>query len=634
MSDTLHHECGLALIRLRKPLSHYETRYGTAFYGLEKMYLLMEKQHNRGQDGAGIATVKIGVKPGTQYIDRERSIENRAIQDLFKKVYSRVDKIKLAHKGQLPNVETLKEEMPFYGELLLGHLRYGTHGANALESCHPFLRLNNWMSRNLVMAGNFNLTNTDELIEHLLELGQHPRQRADTVTVMEKVGHFLDEENQRLFEHFKAEGFSNAEISEKIQTAMDVPRVIHRASRSFDGGYVMAGLIGHGDAFVLRDPNGIRPGFFYADEEVVAVASERPALQTAFGLETHDIQEIKPGHALIIRKDGSYSQEQILEPAATPTPCSFERIYFSRGSDQDIYKERKKLGELLVPQIVEAIEGDFENTVFAYIPNTAESAFLGVVKGLEDYLDAYKRDIILSAGPKGLGEEGLTRLLALRPRVEKAALKDVKLRTFITEDEARKDLVSHVYDITYGCVKPTDTLVVIDDSIVRGTTLKESILRMLDRLGPKKIIVLSSAPQIRYPDCYGIDMSRMGEFLAFKALVSLLEKRGEMDLLDDSVEKALIELEKAPQDQRNVAIDLYDRFTPEEIAAECALHVLPAGCKAEVELIFQTVEHMRAALPNNHGDWYFSGIYPTPGGTRVANRALVNYGQGVLVRAY
>jgi amidophosphoribosyltransferase len=627
MSDTILHECGIALVRLRKPLSYYIEKYGPT-YAMTKMYILMEKQHNRGQDGAGIANIKIDQKPGIRYISRYRSMKQQPVAHLFKKIGRRFKKAIKAGKEKFRDEQWLKENVPFSGELWLGHLRYGTHGMNSLENVHPFLRQNNWRSRNLVMAGNFNMTNVDELFNILVDLGQHPKEKVDTVTVMEKIGHFLDEEVESLFLQYKGQ-YTNAEISDIIENEIDLGRVLRRACKDFDGGYTMAGLTGSGSAFVVRDPGGIRPAYFYADDEVVVVASEKPAIKTAFNINYNQIEEIKPGHALVITKSGEYAQHAILKPFEK-TSCSFERIYFSRGTDPEIYQERKQLGRLLVPQILKAINFDLKNTIFSYIPNTAETAFLGMMAEIENYLISKQKDIILDGKPT---VDSLEDILSFRPRIEKIVIKDVKIRTFITDDIHRDEMVGHVYDTTYEVVnKGKDTLVVIDDSIVRGTTLEKSILKMLDRLGPKKIVVVSSAPQIRFPDCYGIDMSRIGDFVAFRAMIELIKEQGKDYLLGEVYEQCMqSENEEQPE---NYVRRLYDQFGYEELSAKIADIVRPADLKAEVQVVFQTVENLHKAIPHHSGDWYFTGHYPTNGGMRVSNRAYVNYMQGRLVRAY
>ncbi|HET9485840.1 MAG TPA: amidophosphoribosyltransferase [Chryseosolibacter sp.] len=627
MTDQILHECGIALIRLRKPLSYYIEKYGPT-YAMNRMYILMEKQHNRGQDGAGVANIKIDVEPGHRYISRYRSVKAQPVADLFKKIGKKFKKAHKAGKDKFRNENWLKAHVAFTGELWLGHLRYGTHGLNSIENVHPFLRQNNWRSRNLVMAGNFNMTNVEELFDILVNLGQHPKEKVDTVTVMEKIGHFLDEEVQGIFEKYK-DKYTNKEISEIIEDELNLQRVLKRACKDFDGGYTMAGLTGSGSAFVVRDPNGIRPAYFYADDEVVVVASEKPAIKTAFNVNYNQIEEIKPGHALIISKSGEYSQHVIVK-SGEKTSCSFERIYFSRGNDPDIYKERKELGRLLVPQVLKAINFDLKNTVFSYIPNTAETAFYGMMAGVEDYLIKRQKEIIIDGKPT---VDSIDDLISFRPRIEKLVLKDVKLRTFITDDQHRDDMVAHVYDTTYEVIeKNKDTLVVIDDSIVRGTTLEKSILKMLDRLGPKRIVVVSSAPQIRFPDCYGIDMSKMGDFLAFRAMIGLLKDRGKDYLLGEVYEKCL--RAKGHSHQQNYVKLLYDQFTTEELSQKISEIVKPAGMKAEVTVVFQTVQNLHKACPKHVGDWYFTGNYPTPGGMKVVNRSYVNYMEGRLVRAY
>ncbi|MBL7857200.1 MAG: amidophosphoribosyltransferase [Cyclobacteriaceae bacterium] len=627
MSDQILHECGIALIRLRKPLSYYIEKYGPT-YAMSKMYLLMEKQHNRGQDGAGVANIKIDVEPGHRYISRYRSIKPQPVAHLFKKIGKKFKKAQKEGKDKFRNDQWLKEKVAFSGELWLGHLRYGTHGFNSIENVHPFLRQNNWRSRNLVMAGNFNMTNVYELFDILVNLGQHPKEKVDTVTVMEKIGHFLDEEVQGVFEKYKDQ-FSNREISEIIENELDLKRVLRRACKDFDGGYTMAGMTGSGSAFVVRDPNGIRPAYFYADDEVVVVASEKPAIKTAFNIDYNQIEEIKPGHALIVNKSGEYEQHSIIQ-SGEKTSCSFERIYFSRGNDPDIYKERKQLGRLLVPQVLRSINFDLKNTVFSYIPNTAETAFYGLMAGIEDYLINRQKEIIIEGKPS---VDSLEEILSFRPRIEKLVLKDVKLRTFITDDEHRDEMVAHVYDTTYEVIrKGIDTLVVIDDSIVRGTTLEKSILKMLDRLGPKKIVVVSSAPQIRFPDCYGIDMSKMGDFVAFRAMIALLKEKGKDFMLGEVYEKCI--RARGHESQLNYVKALYDQFTDDQISAKISEIVRPADMKAEIEVVFQTVENLHKAIPHYSGDWYFTGNYPTPGGMKVVNRSYVNYMEGKLVRAY
>jgi amidophosphoribosyltransferase len=630
MSDFLQHECGIALLRLKKPLQYYAEKYGTPFYGLNKMYLLMEKQHNRGQDGAGLANIKLDVSPGKRYISRMRSVDARPIQDLFQRIMTRFQDLSAE---ELNDVVNLQDRHAFMGELFLGHLRYGTFGKNEIENCHPFLRQNNWRTRNLVVAGNFNLTNVDELFDVLVSIGQHPKQKSDTVTVLEKIGHFLDEENQVRFDALKKDGLDNQTISERLADTLDMQRVLQRASSDFDGGYVMCGLVGHGDAFVMRDPNGIRPAYWYEDDEIVVAASERPVIQTAFNVPADRVQEVTPGSALLVRRNGT-SQLVDVRPAGERRACSFERIYFSRGNDADIYRERKALGRAIVPRVLEAVEHDLDHTVTSFIPNTAESSFYGLIKGLEEHLNASK-----IARIKGLGEhpdhDEIESILNERPRIEKIAIKDAKLRTFITEDRSRDDLVAHVYDITYGTVeRGVDNLVVIDDSIVRGTTLKKSILRILDRLGPKRIVVASSAPQIRYPDCYGIDMARMGDFVAFQAAVSLLKERGMTHVLDETYAACKHQLTLPLEENVNQVKAIYAPFTAEEISERISELLTPKGMGAEVKIIFQSIEGLHASCPNHTGDWYFTGDFPTPGGHRVVNKAFVYYMEGNASRAY
>lgn len=593
----------------------------------------MEKQHNRGQDGAGIANIKFDVDPGTRYISRYRSNHKQAIADIYARIHSKFEHIGKTHPDKINNPEWLKKNVAFTGELWLGHLRYGTYGGNSIEACHPFLRQNNWMTRNLVVAGNFNMTNVDELFEDLVKLGQHPKEKADTVTVMENIGHFLDEENDELYYKFKELGNSKQEISPLIAGHLDIAKILRNSSQNWDGGYTIAGLFGHGDAFVLRDPAGIRPAFYYRDEEIVVVTSERPAIQTALNVPAEKIQEIKPGHALIIRKNGKITEEQIKEPTQKLS-CSFERIYFSRGSDVDIYKERKELGRLLCQSTLQAVDHDLRNTVLSFIPNTAEVAFYGMLSGMEDYLRDVKKRKIKALGDD-LTDEKLNEILSIRPRAEKIAIKDAKLRTFITNDTDRSDMVTHVYDITYGTIrKGIDNLVVIDDSIVRGTTLKNSILRMLDRLGPKKIVIVSSAPQIRYPDCYGIDMARIGDLVAFRAAIELLDEHNMEHIVDEVYQRCKEQLELGVNEMKNFVRMIYQPFTAEQISAKIAQLVRPDDCKAEIQIIFQKIEDLHSACPNHRGDWYFSGNYPTPGGNKVVSRAFINYIEGINARAY
>ncbi|MBL7953181.1 MAG: amidophosphoribosyltransferase [Flavobacteriales bacterium] len=633
MSDAIKHECGIALIRLRKPLSHFQQRYGTPLYALNKLYLLMEKQHNRGQDGAGIATIKLDPEPGLNYIDRSRSTDKQAIQKIFERVHRGYDDAMKVDPLAGADPGILKRHMPFMGEVLLGHLRYATFGKDGEENCHPRRRLNNWMTRNLVVAGNFNMTNVDELFDLLVSIGQHPKERSDTMTVLEKIGHFLDVENDRLAQIHRQLGKNDREITQAIAEQLDVRQILVNSALDFDGGYALAGMMGHGDAFVLRDPAGIRPAYWYADDEVVVVASERPAIQTAFGLKTEQVSELTPGHALIIRKDGSYGEEEVREPLEKRA-CSFERIYFSRGSDRDVYQERIALGRSVCPAILDAVDHDLENTVFSFIPNTAEVACYGMLKQMDLELDRVKERRILELGAS-TDVTKLRSILALRPRLEKVAIKDAKLRTFITSDDARDDLVAHVYDITYGTVRPgLDNLVVIDDSIVRGTTLKQSILKMLARLEPKRIVVVSSAPQIRYPDCYGIDMAKMGDLAAFRAAVALLKESKQENIIDDVYDRARAMVTRPFTEQENVVKDIYRPFTAERISDKIAEMLTPEGLGVEVKLVFQSIEGLHAACPAHTGDWYFTGKYPTPGGNRVVNRAFINYCEGKNVRAY
>lgn len=632
MSELIKHECGIALIRLRKPLEYYKEKYGTWQYGLNKLYLLMEKQHNRGQDGAGIVNVKMELKPGQEYINRHRSIEPNPIKNIFDKVAKGVKKAE-KNKPKDADIRWIYENVPFAGEVYLGHLRYGTFGRNSIEFVHPVMRQNNWKSRTLVLAGNFNLTNTDELFRKLIALGQHPKAYTDTVTILEKVGHFLDEENQLHFRQYKNEGYSNREISPLIEKNLDVQKVLENSSKDWDGGYAIAGLFGHGDSFVMRDPWGIRPAFYYYDDEIVVVASERPVIQTVMNVKWDSVNEIKPGEALIIKKDGSVANKMIRVPH-TRRSCSFERIYFSRGSDKDIYKERKMLGNLLSPAILKSIGYDIENTVFSYIPNTSETAFYGLVQGVRQYCVDWKIKQLKERNGSITNEE-MEEVLSVEPRVEKLAIKDVKLRTFIADDASRDDLVAHVYDVTYGIIKEnTDTLVIIDDSIVRGTTLKKSILKILDRLNPKKIIIVSSAPQIRYPDCYGIDMAVVDKFIAFNATIELLKDTKQEHVIQEVYRKCK-EQENLPKEEIvNYVKEIYKPFKAEEVSAKIAELLKPDDCKAEVEIIYQTIENLHVACPNDTGDWYFTGNYPTPGGNKVVNTSFINYVEGREGRAY
>ncbi len=630
MSEQIKHECGITLIRLRKPLDFYVEKYGTALYGLHKLHLMMQKQRNRGQDGAGIATIKIGVRPGERYISRKRSNQPDPLRDVFEQVYAY---FKGLSREQLADAAWLKACFPYVGELLLGHLRYGTHGSNSIETVHPFLRQSNYINRNLVLAGNFNLTNVDELFEELISYGQYPKEKSDTVTILEKIGHFLDDEVQRLHTWFKPDGYTNQEINDLIFEHLDLQRLLRRATKKFDGGYVITGMIGHGDAFVIRDPNGIRPAFFYQDDEVVVCASERPAIQTAFDVHYSKVEELPPAHALIIKRNGSVAVKPFTEPAKH-TACSFERIYFSRGTDRDIYEERKKLGEHLVDAVLEAVDYDFKHTVFSFVPNSAEAAFYGLVHGIEARLDKMRIEKVRAMGDD-IKPKKLQKILSLRARVEKVIVKDAKLRTFIADDSSRGDMVTYGYDVTYGIIRNgKDTLVLMDDSIVRGTTLKNSIIAMAARLRPRRIIIVSSAPQIRYPDCYGIDMSKMKDFVAFRALVELLKEHGKEHLLKETYERCKAQ-EALPKEQiRNEVKPLYDQFSYEQISDKVAEIVTPPGISAKVKVIYQTLEGLRRACPHHRGDWYFSGDYPTPGGNRVVNRAFVNFMENRDERAY
>jgi len=632
MSDTLKHECGIALIRLLKPLEYYKEKYGSAFYGVNKMYLMMEKQHNRGQDGAGFASIKLDIKPGERYISRIRSVAQQPIQDIFDQINHRINKELLERPECVNDVQLQKKYIPYVGELLLGHVRYGTFGKNSVESVHPFLRQNNWMHRNLILAGNFNMTNVNELFEGLVQLGQHPKEKADTITIMEKIGHFLDDAVAKKYKQLKKEGYNKIECSPLIAERLNVAKILKRSSKNWDGGYVMAGLLGHGDSFVLRDPAGIRPAYYYKDDEVVVVASERPVIQTVFDVEFKNVKELAPGYAIITKKSGKTSISKIVEPLERKA-CSFERIYFSRGSDAEIYQERKELGKLLTPRVLNAIDHDTVNTVFSYIPNTAETSFFGMVETVEEFLNEKKTKAILR-GKRTLSAEKVTQILSERLRVEKIAIKDVKLRTFITEDVNRDDLVEHVYDVTYGVIKPTDNLVIIDDSIVRGTTLKKSIIKMMDRLHPKKIVVVSSAPQIRYPDCYGIDMAKLGDFIAFRAMISLLKEADKYHLVEEVYHKCKAQTELEDKEVRNFVKDLYSEVTNEQIEQKISELICNGSVNAEVQIIFQPVENLHNACPKNLGDWYFTGNYPTPGGNRVVNKAFINFYEGIKERAY
>ncbi|WNH08763.1 amidophosphoribosyltransferase [Thalassobellus suaedae] len=632
MSDALKHECGIAVIRLLKPLEFYKEKYGSAFYGVNKMYLMMEKQHNRGQDGAGFASIKLNTNPGERYISRVRSIAQQPIQDIFAQINERVNKEFKAHPEYMDDVAAQKKHIPYIGEVLLGHVRYGTFGKNSVESVHPFLRQNNWMHRNLIMAGNFNMTNVKELFSNLIELGQHPKEYTDTITIMEKIGHFLDDAVSKIYKDLKKEGYNKQQASPLIAERLKVAKILRRAAKNWDGGYAMAGLIGHGDSFVLRDPAGIRPAYYYQDDEIVVVASERPVIQTVFNVKFEDVKELEPGQAIIMKKAGEVRLKQILQPLEKKA-CSFERIYFSRGSDAEIYQERKMLGKLLMPKVLEAIDNDTKNTVFSYIPNTAETSFFGMIETADAFINKTKTNAILN-GQRSLSAAKVTEILSEHARVEKIAIKDVKLRTFITEDSSRDDLVAHVYDVTYGVIKPTDNLVIIDDSIVRGTTLKMSILKMLDRLNPKKIIVVSSAPQIRYPDCYGIDMANLESLVAFRAALELLKDNNKYHIVKDVYNKCIEQTELADKNVQNFVKEIYDPFTDEQISDKISELLSNESIKAEVKIIFQPVENLHKACPNHLGDWYFTGNYPTVGGNRVVNRAFINFYEGNNERAY
>ena len=632
MSDAIKHECGIAQVRLLKPLEFYKEKYGTAFYGVNKMYLLMEKQHNRGQDGAGFASIKLNVQPGERYISRVRSNQSQPIQDIFEQINRRINDEMQQHPEYADDVALQKSKIPYLGELFLGHVRYGTFGKNSIESVHPFLRQNNWMHRNLIVAGNFNMTNVNQLFNNLVELGQHPKEKADTVTIMEKIGHFLDSEVRKLYKKLKKEGYTKQQASPHIAEQLNVAKILKKSSKDWDGGYAMAGLMGHGDSFVLRDPSGIRPCYYYKDDEVVVVASERPVIQTVFNLNFEDIKELDPGHAIITKKNGDVSITKIIEPLERKA-CSFERIYFSRGSDAEIYKERKMLGRLLMPEVLEAINYDTINTVFSFIPNTAETSFYGMVEAAQDELSRQKNEAIL-AEKETLTDERLKEILAHRLRTEKIARKDVKLRTFITEDSSRDDLVAHVYDVTYGVIKEGDNLVIIDDSIVRGTTLKKSIIKMMDRLNPKQIVVVSSAPQIRYPDCYGIDMARLEDLVAFRAALELLKENDNYQIVEEVYEKCKEQVNLKDKDVQNFVKEIYEPFTDEQISAKISELLSEPSVKADIKVIYQSVDNLHKACPKNLGDWYFTGEYPTPGGNRVVNRAYINFFEGNKDRAY
>ena len=632
MSDPIKHECGIVLLRLLKPMSYYIEKYGSPYYGINKMYLLMQKQHNRGQDGAGFVSVKFDPEPGNNYIFRRRSVENQPLQDIFGKISRKINKKIKENPEYKSDLNLAAEKLPYVGNVYMGHLRYGTYGKNKIANCHPFLRANNWMHKNLMMAGNFNMTNVDELFETLINLGQHPKEKADTITVLERTGHFLDEEVNKIWFDLKDQGINKKDATPIIMDKLDIGSMLRRSAKKWDGGYTIGGMVGHGDAFVVRDPNGIRPCYYYIDDEIVVVTSERPVIQTAFRVDYDEVKELDPGKAIIMKKNGNISFEQVREPKEKLS-CSFERIYFSRGNDKDIYNERLNLGKLISRQVLNTIAGDLDNTVFSFIPNTAEVAFYGLLKGVENYQKRIQIDEIKESNGN-LSDEKLEEILEKRVRLEKIAIKDAKLRTFITEDSSRDDLVSHVYDVTYGTVKSTDTLVVLDDSIVRGTTLQKSIIRILDTLSPKKIVVVSSAPQIRYPDCYGIDMAKLGDFIAFRAAIELLKETGNEKVIDEVYAKCKASLELEEYDNINYVKGIYDLFTAEEVSAKVAQMIREENINAEVEVIFQTIDNLHKACPNNLGDWYFSGDYPTASGMRVVNRAFVNYYEGKNVRAY
>ena len=630
MSDQINHECGLALIRLLKPLDFYKKKYGSSTYGLNKLYLMLEKQHNRGQDGAGFASVKLNVDPGNRFMHRERSASQNPIQEIFNNSNKRITE----EKEKNPNwtMDSLRKSTAHVSELFLGHVRYGTFGQNSVEAVHPFLRQNNWMHRNLIVAGNFNMTNNKELFNDLVNLGQHPKEMSDTVTVMERIGHFLDDAVAKIYRKVKKEGVSKIEASSIIGEQLDLIKILKKASKDWDGGFVIGGLVGHGDAFVIRDPAGIRPAYYYKDEEVLVVASERPVIKTVFNTPEDSIKVLGPGNGLVIKKSGRLVIKNIIKPVEKKS-CSFERIYFSRGSDIKIYNERKKLGRLVFPQILNAVNNDLKNTVFSYIPNTAEVSFFGLVHEAQDYMNEIAEKKIIDEG-KNISREKLKKLLSYRPRIEKVAIKDAKLRTFITDDSSRDELVKHVYDVTYGSIKKTDNLVIIDDSIVRGTTLQKSIIKMLDRLSPKNIIIVSSAPQIRYPDCYGIDMARMGDLIAFRAAIQLIKDSNQEPIIEKVYKKCLVENKKEVEKIKNVVKEIYDQFNDEQISLQISSMLKEKDIKAGVKVIYQSIDNLHIACPDDLGDWYFSGNYPTPGGNKVVNQAFINYFEGSNKRAY
>lgn len=633
MSDQIKHECGIALLRLRKPLEHYLSKYGTAFYAINKMHLLMQKQHNRGQDGAGIASVKLNTPPGLKYIDRQRSNSTTPLKDIFNNIYTPFQKLESKNPKRLNDVQWLKKNQEFTGEVFMGHLRYGTFGVNSIQSIHPVLRVNNWKTRNLVLAGNFNLTNVNELFDRLVSFGQFPVETSDTITMLEKIGHFLDEENEELYRRYKYEGYNKQDATTQIANALKVENVLKRASSDWDGGYVITGLLGHGDSFVMRDPNGIRPAYYYMDDEIVVSASERPVIQTTFNVKADQVKELKPGHALIIKHHNEVEEVEVIAPGQK-TSCSFERIYFSRGTDKDIYKERKKLGALITPEILQEINFDLKNTVFSYIPNTAAVAYQGMVEEVTRFCNQHKAEKILELREE-LTKEKLEEIMSLSPRTETVAVKDMKLRTFITQDSQRDDLVGHVYDITYDSLREgQDKLVIIDDSIVRGTTLKQSIIGILDRLGPTEIIVVSSAPQIRYPDCYGIDMAKLGDFIAFRAAIELLKDTKQESIINQVYKKSKAQENLPKEEVVNYVKEIYEPFTPQQISDKIAELVSPKNVKAKVKVMYQSIENLHAAVEGNSGDWYFTGNYPTPGGNKVVNKSFINYIEGNSGRAY
>lgn len=619
--EILKHECGIAMVRLLKPLNYYEEKYGTSQYGLNKLYLLMEKQHNRGQEGAGIGCVNLKARPGNEYVYRERGLGSGAISEIFDNARKRII------AAQESNEDT--NNLPFLGEIYMGHLRYSTTGKHGISYVHPFLRRNNWKSRNLLLCGNFNITNVEEVFSKVVEEGQHPRIYSDTVILLEQIGYYLDKENQRLYDQFKAEGFDGVALTNKIEDNIDIANVIKEPSKTWDGGFVICGADGSGDIFILRDPNGIRPCFYYLDDEVFVAASERPVIQTAMNIKIGDIKELEPGEAIMVSKHGKVTIKQIL-PKLDNQKCSFERIYFSRGSDADIYKERKLLGKNLTEKILKAVDYDLDNTILSFIPNTAEVAYIGMCEGVDEYEKELQCKEILKLDSHAPGfPDKIKEILNKRVRKEKIAIKDIKLRTFIAEGKSRNELAAHVYDVTYGQVKnDVDNLVIIDDSIVRGTTLKQSIVRILDRLHPKRIVVVSSSPQVRYPDYYGIDMSRMAEFCAFRAAIALIQERGMGDLITSTYKKCKAQEDWKKEDVVNYVKEIYAPFTDEEISNKIAEMITGPEIKAEVKLVYQSIEGLHNAIPNHPGDWYFSGNYPTPGGNKMVNQAFINWYEG------